>query len=235
LIPLGLNHQAPKPYGKAVNMKISNHLLQGDPIQKVGFTATPNKEGTFAQGLPDTIIIHYTAGKDAASAIKTLVDPGIKASAHLVVGRDGSITQLVPFNEIAWHAGKSAYEVRTGLNAYSLGIEIDNAGRLAGGGGDCLHHLVELLASDCDLEAQLGQEIHRVFGAAINLHVTLLPSITLDLVHGHAVNAEAGEGVAHLVELERFDDHDDQLHDFPSRQIRSMAPDLVRKPGLALD
>lgn len=111
-------------------MKITNHLLQGDDSRKVGFIASPNKSGNYAQGLPDTIILHYTAGKDSASAIKTLVDPAVKASAHLVVGRDGSITQLVPFNVIAWHAGKSAYEGRTGFNDFSIGIEIDNAGRL---------------------------------------------------------------------------------------------------------
>jgi hypothetical protein len=28
------------------------------------------------------------------------------------------------------------------------------------------------------------------------------------------VNADAGEGVAHLVELERFDNGDDQFHDY---------------------
>jgi N-acetylmuramoyl-L-alanine amidase len=37
---------------------------------------------------------------------------------------------LVAFDTVAWHAGKSAYDGRTGLNAFSIGIEIDNAGRL---------------------------------------------------------------------------------------------------------
>ena len=111
-------------------MKITKHLLVGDATRKVAAGDTPNKGGNFAAGLPDSIIIHFTAGRDARSAIKTLVDPKVKASAHLVVGRDGSITQLVPFNQIAWHAGKSAYEGRTGFNDFSIGIEIDNAGRL---------------------------------------------------------------------------------------------------------
>ena len=51
--------------------------------------------------------------------------------------------------------------------------------------------LVELLAGDRDLEPQLGQEIHGVFGAAINLHVALLPAVAFDLGHGHAVHADA--------------------------------------------
>ena len=111
-------------------MKISKHLLHGDAVQKVGFTAFPNKSGPFKAGLPDTIVIHFTAGRDRQSAVKTLIDPTVKASAHLVVGRDGSVTQLAPFNEICWHAGKSAYDGRVGLNEFSIGIEIDNAGRL---------------------------------------------------------------------------------------------------------
>jgi N-acetylmuramoyl-L-alanine amidase len=47
-----------------------------------------------------------------------------------VVGRDSTITQLVPFNVVAWHAGKSQYQDRVGFNQYSIGIEIDNAGEL---------------------------------------------------------------------------------------------------------
>lgn len=105
-------------------MRIENHLLKGEGIQ---FRESPNHSGKLE---PDTVIIHYTAGRDAESSIKTLCDPTVKASAHLVVGRDGSITQLVPFNVIAWHAGRSSYKDRVGYNKYSIGIEIDNAGVL---------------------------------------------------------------------------------------------------------
>jgi N-acetylmuramoyl-L-alanine amidase len=102
-------------------------LLQGDNIKHLN---TPNVSGHYAAGLPDTIIIHYTAGSSAESSVKTLMDPAAKASAHLVIGRDGSITQLAPFNVITWHAGESSYNGRTGFNKYSIGIEIDNAGIL---------------------------------------------------------------------------------------------------------
>ncbi len=53
-----------------------------------------------------------------------------RASAHLVIGRDGEITQSVPFDTVAWHAGRSHWEGREGLNQYALGIELVNAGRL---------------------------------------------------------------------------------------------------------
>ncbi|MFQ5636657.1 MAG: N-acetylmuramoyl-L-alanine amidase [bacterium] len=106
-------------------MKIKNHRFEG-----VDFVESPNTSGPYKENNPDTIIIHYTAGSSAASSIRTLTDPNIKASAHLVVARDGTITQLVPFNIISWHAGKSSYEGRVGFNKYSIGIEIDNAGLL---------------------------------------------------------------------------------------------------------
>ena len=119
-------------------MKIDNHLLKGTSTQKVGFKSTSKTSGTFKKGLPDTIIIHFTAGRNTKSSIQTLTDPTVKASAHLVIGRDKSITQLVPFNEITWHAGKSSWDSRNGLNKYSIGIEIDNAGRLEKQGDEYL-------------------------------------------------------------------------------------------------
>ena len=79
--------------------------------------------------------MHYTAGRSAASSINWLTNADAKASAHLVIGRDGSITQLVPFNRIAWHAGTSRWEGLTGMNSHSIGIELDNAGILTRQGG----------------------------------------------------------------------------------------------------
>lgn len=108
-------------------MQIIDHLLTGDDTKQV---ESPNRSGKFKGGLPDAIIIHYTAGADAASSIRSLCNPQSKASAHVVVARDGKITQLVPFDTVAWHAGKSSYGGREGYNNYSIGIEIDNAGLL---------------------------------------------------------------------------------------------------------
>ena len=108
-------------------MQIKNHLLTGKGIR---FVKSPNISGIFKTSFPDAIIIHYTAGASAESSVRTLTNPAAKASAHIVIGRNGSITQLVPFNTIAWHAGKSSYDDRHGYNNFSIGIEIDNAGLL---------------------------------------------------------------------------------------------------------
>lgn len=110
-------------------MQIAKHFLKDAARQD-----SPNHSGKFAGGRPDSVIIHYTAGSSAESSVRTLCKPNGNASAHLVVGRDGSVTQLVPFDTIAWHAGRSSYKGRDGFNKYSIGIEIDNAGRLTRSG-----------------------------------------------------------------------------------------------------
>lgn len=108
-------------------MKIRNHRLEGDGVE---YRGSPNQGGPYAERALDTIIIHYTAGANAESAIRTLSDTERKVSAHLVVGRDGAVTQLVPLDTVAWHAGQSRWGEREGFNQYSIGIEIDNAGQL---------------------------------------------------------------------------------------------------------
>ena len=108
-------------------MKIEGHHLAGD---RIAHQWSPNHSGVYAAGVPDTIILHYTACASAASAVRILTDTKRKVSAHLVVDRDGSITQLLPFDTIGWHAGRSRWGDRTEFNACSVGVEIDNAGRL---------------------------------------------------------------------------------------------------------
>ncbi|MFZ0499088.1 MAG: 1,6-anhydro-N-acetylmuramyl-L-alanine amidase AmpD [Steroidobacteraceae bacterium] len=49
----------------------------------------------------------------------------LRVSAHAVIRRDGSITQYVPFNMRAWHAGQSEYQGRSGCNDFSIGIELE--------------------------------------------------------------------------------------------------------------
>ena len=111
----------------------NDHLLQGENV--VHLIATKNTV-EFKQGNLDTLIIHYTAGRDAESSARYLRKEEIKASAHLVIGRNGEIFQLVPFNKIAWHAGRSSFGGKSGYNNYSIGIELDNAGVLTKTGND---------------------------------------------------------------------------------------------------
>ena len=108
-------------------MKIKNHKIDIDHAE---FDEVKKTSGPFSDGLPDTIVIHYTAGSSLSSAVNTFKDPSVEASAHVVIDLDGSITQLIPFDRVAWHAGESSWFDRTDLNKFSIGIEIVNAGRL---------------------------------------------------------------------------------------------------------
>lgn len=49
----------------------------------------------------------------------------LQVSAHLLIERDGSITQFVDLRDRAWHAGVSCYEGRDNCNDYSIGIEME--------------------------------------------------------------------------------------------------------------
>ncbi|MEW5838505.1 MAG: 1,6-anhydro-N-acetylmuramyl-L-alanine amidase AmpD [Pseudomonadota bacterium] len=49
----------------------------------------------------------------------------LKVSAHLLIRRDGAVTQYVPFGLRAWHAGVSAFEGRERCNDFSIGIELE--------------------------------------------------------------------------------------------------------------
>lgn len=108
-------------------MKVVDHRLFQDDGKPVPFQASPNHGGKMT---PEFLVMHYTAMDSALGAVSWLTNPQAKASAHLVIGRDGAITQLVPFDTVAWHAGQSVWEGRSGLNGFSIGIEMDNAGKL---------------------------------------------------------------------------------------------------------
>ena len=112
-------------------MEIVDHLLKGTNVKKM--VPSPNHSGGFAAGDLDTVIMHYTAGP-YKTALRTLVNPRVRASAHIIIDRDGTITQLVPFNLMAWHAGRSYYKSRIGFNKYSIGIEMVNSGYLTKSG-----------------------------------------------------------------------------------------------------
>jgi N-acetyl-anhydromuramoyl-L-alanine amidase len=54
----------------------------------------------------------------------------LRVSSHVVVGRDGAVTQYVAFTERAWHAGKSIYQGREACNDFSVGVELEGTDTL---------------------------------------------------------------------------------------------------------
>lgn len=49
----------------------------------------------------------------------------LEVSSHLFIRRDGEVTQFVPFDKRAWHAGVSMFNGKANCNDYSIGIELE--------------------------------------------------------------------------------------------------------------
>ena len=49
----------------------------------------------------------------------------LKVSSHLLIDRRGKVTQFVPFNKNAWHAGISHYKGQENCNDFSIGVEME--------------------------------------------------------------------------------------------------------------
>jgi AmpD protein len=62
---------------------------------------------------------------DAHPYFETIRD--MRVSAHALIDRKGRVTQYVPFDARAWHAGKSLYCGRAACNDFSVGIELEGA------------------------------------------------------------------------------------------------------------
>ena len=99
-----------------------------------------------------------------------------------------------------------------------------------GGSTDGLDYFVDLVCRDSDLEADFRQEIHRVFGATINLGMALLPAVTFDLGDGHAVDAGLKNGVAYVFKFEWFNDRDDELHETLLQDVLRLADSIGVQP-----
>ena len=107
------------------SVDVDRHVLlrtSGDPI-----TAVPAAHvGTLTERR--FLVAHFSAGpKRGVERFIQTEGLGSSVSAHLIIGRDGSVSQLVPFDVGTFHAGRAA---RDGLsiNRSSIGIELENWG-----------------------------------------------------------------------------------------------------------
>lgn len=118
-------------------MRIQGGRLYYDDGQPVPFVASPNygkrSNGAPIRIEPTGITLHDTSDRlNPTDSVTWFKNPASKVSAHFVVGRDGSIVQMVPVDVMAYHAGKSEWRGRSGCNGFMVGIEIDNPGKLIG-------------------------------------------------------------------------------------------------------
>jgi AmpD protein len=78
--------------------------------------------GEFGNGWIDRFFCNDLPA-DAHPYFATMHD--LTVSAHVLIARDGTLTQYVPFDRRAWHAGKSEHCGRAGCNDFSVGIELE--------------------------------------------------------------------------------------------------------------
>ncbi len=78
---------------------------------------------------PELVVVHFTEMRSAEAALDRLSDPAAEVSAHYLIGRDGTLWQMVEEEMRAWHAGAGAWLGRGDVNSRSIGIELDNDGQ----------------------------------------------------------------------------------------------------------
>lgn len=77
---------------------------------------------------PNYVMIHHTAQNSLAQTINTFHSVRTGVSSHYVIGRDGTVVQMVHDLYRAHHAGLGKWGNDTDLNSSSIGIELDNNG-----------------------------------------------------------------------------------------------------------
>ncbi|MEE4190160.1 MAG: 1,6-anhydro-N-acetylmuramyl-L-alanine amidase AmpD [Halieaceae bacterium] len=88
---------------------------------------------------------------------------GMEVSSHLLIERDGAVTQFVSLADRAWHAGVSSFEGRDNCNDFSIGIELEG----------------------CDTEAYTDAQ-YAALAAITGELMRAYPAITRDRITGHS-------------------------------------------------
>jgi N-acetylmuramoyl-L-alanine amidase len=114
-------------------MKIIDHRLK-----KGAFVPAHAFGGALVN--PTLIVLHDTANRaQPGETVRWFSSASCKTSAHFVVERDGTVVQMVDLDRKAFHAGVSAFKGKAGCNNFSIGIEIDNPGKLTKDGKAWFH------------------------------------------------------------------------------------------------
>lgn len=113
-------------------------------IENALYTASPNVDDRPADADIDLIVVHSISlppGEYGGPWIEKLFTNRLpaeahpyfaeiyqlKVSAHVLIRRDGTVQQFVPFHQRAWHAGQSCYQGRETCNDFSIGIELEGS------------------------------------------------------------------------------------------------------------
>src|ERR1700693_1435614 len=147
--------------GAELQVDLASGLMRG-----VAQIASPNCDARPPGVEPDLIVVHGISlppGEFGGPWIERLftntlpldVHPyfaeigELRVSSHLLVARDGGLTQFVRFTDRAWHAGESRYEGRAACNDFSIGVELEGADTIPYEAAQ-YDALAEIVAALCD-------------------------------------------------------------------------------------
>lgn len=131
------------------------------------------------------VVLHGTAGSSVEGDLAWLCDEArgsdgepvdTSASYHYLVGRDGTVYQLVDEADRAWHAGESEWLGRPDVNDFSVGIGMTNRGPVGGDArnpGQQLYTTEQIMAA-AELTTQVCQR-HGVPWRNVVTHALVSP------------------------------------------------------------
>ena len=118
-----------------MSLKIKNNLIVGaevelstnsseryDDIELIVIHCISLPEGEYNNNHPKDLFLNRL-DLSIHPSFETLKN--LKVSSHLLINRDGSFQQFVPFDKCAWHAGQSSFEGKEDCNKFSIGIELE--------------------------------------------------------------------------------------------------------------
>jgi N-acetyl-anhydromuramoyl-L-alanine amidase len=156
-------------YAIEVKVDLKNGIMQG--VRQV---ASPNFDARPVGVVADLIVVHGISlppGEFGGPWIDRLFTNSLpvdihpyfqeigelRVSSHLLVARDGALTQFVKFTDRAWHAGESRYEGRTACNDFSIGVELEGVDTIPYEAAQ-YDTLAEVVAALCDAYPRLSSE-----------------------------------------------------------------------------
>lgn len=130
------NPESPKiPESSRPSMPDPQRPIESKPIEVLDIK---NHIMTSAKQIPDPamgnpmnpklIVVHFTCSYNLPDTVNYFKND--VTDIHLLIDKDGTKVQMVPFNRTADHAGKSQWDGYISLNKYAIGIEMINIGPL---------------------------------------------------------------------------------------------------------
>lgn len=118
-------------------LKIENHwLVNAKRVPSANFNQRPDSHeisllvihsislppGKYGGGFVEQFFTN-ALDHDAHPYFNTIKN--LQVSSHLYIRRNGKVTQFVPFDQRAWHAGASCFAGEENCNDFSIGIELE--------------------------------------------------------------------------------------------------------------